>query len=80
MTGHLDNLDVMLSVPRRSSSRKSLASYTYDAAGLFLRVSQLTILMKTTFVQDGGKNETVEQIVIPSKEKDDLESVVSSQC
>lgn len=75
-----DNLDVVLSVPRRGSSSKSLVSHANDTVGLFRRPSQLTILMRTTFGQDGGKNETVEQTQTPSKEKADAESTVSSQC
>ena len=80
MIDRLDNLDVMLTVARPSSSRKSSASYTDNAMGSFLHNSQLTILMKTTFAQGGGKNEMVEQTQIPSKEKGDTESTVSSQC
>ena len=76
----LDNLDAMHSVPRPSSSRKSFASYADDATGLFLHASQLTILMKTTFAQGGGKNEVVEQTQTSSKEKGDTESTVFSQC
>ena len=75
-----DNLDVVLSVPRRGSSSKPLVSHANDTAGLFRRPSQLTILMRTTFGQDGGKNETVEQTQTPSKEKADVDSTVSSQC
>ena len=80
MVDCLDDLDAMLSVPRPSSSRKSFASYADDTTGLFLRASQLTILMKTTFTQGGGNNEVAEQIQTPSKEKGDTESTVSSQC
>jgi hypothetical protein len=77
----LDDLDAVLTVPRPGSSRKPpafCASYIDGATGLLIHVSQLTILMKTTFAQ--GKNEMVEQIQTPSKEKDDTESTVSSQC
>ena len=83
MIDRLDDLDIMFSVPRPSSSRKTFAfyaSYTDDTTGLFLHVSQLTILMKTTFAQGSGKNETVEQMETPSKEKSDTESTISSQC
>lgn len=76
----LDDLDVMLSVPRSSGCRKSFASHTDDTVGLFLRALQLTMLMKTIFPQDSGKNETVEQMSTLSKEKGDTESIVSSQC
>lgn len=76
--GHLDDLDVVLSVPWSGSSRKSLAFYVDDATGLFRGALQLTILMKSDFPQDGGKNETVEQTL--PKEKGDTESDVSSQC
>ena len=79
----LDYLDLVLPVSWCGSSRTSLASYTsyaYGAGGLFQRALQLTILMKSTFAQDDGKNETVEQTRTPSKEKGDLESVVSSEC
>ena len=36
--------------------------------------------MKSTFAQDSKKTETVRQKQTASKEKDDLESVASSQC
>lgn len=35
--GHLDNLDVVLSVPWRGGSRKSLAFYVDDGGGLISR-------------------------------------------
>lgn len=79
----LDDMDDVFSAPRTSSSRKSLTSDAFridNAAGLFLCYLKLTILMKTTFPQDDGKNERVEQVQTPSKEKGDIESVVSSQC
>jgi len=78
--GHLDNLDAMFSVPWHGSSRKSLASYVDDTTGLFRGALQLTILMKSNFPQDSGKNETVEQTQTLPKEKGDQESDVSSQC
>jgi len=83
MNDRLDNLDAVLSTPRSSGSRKSLVSDPFhigDAAGLFLRDLKLTILMKSTFAQDGGKNDVVEQVQTPLKEKGDIESVVSSEC
>jgi len=76
----LDDLDAMLSVSRPSSSSKPFDPYTDDATGSSLHISQLTILMKTTFAQGGGNNETIEQTQTPSKEKADTESTVSSQC
>jgi len=76
----LDDLDAMFSVPRPSSSRKPFDPYTDDATGSSLDISQLTILMKTTFAQGGGSNETIEKTQTPSKEKADTESNVSSQC
>jgi hypothetical protein len=68
----------MLSIPWCGSFRKPFSSYTRDAAGLYRYVLQLTILMKTTFAQEGRENETDEQT--PSKEKGDTESTVSSEC
>lgn len=78
--GHLDDLDVVFSVPWHGGSRKSLAFYVDDTAGLIRGALQLTILMKSNFPQDSGKNETVEQTQRLSKEKGDQESDVSSQC
>jgi len=80
--GRLDDLDAMFSVSRPSSSRKPLDPYTDDVTDSFLYISQLTILMNTTFAQGGGSNETIEQTqILPSKEKADTESTAtSSQC
>jgi hypothetical protein len=75
---HLDDLDVVLSVPGRGSSRKPFYSRTHDATGLSRCALQLTILMKSTFAQESGKSETDEQAQTPSKEKGDLESAISS--
>ena len=79
---HSDDLDVLLSVPRASSSRKSLVLMLLTLMmrrAYFLRASQLTILMKSTFDKDDGKNDAVDQAQTPSKEKD-IESIISSQC
>ena len=65
--GRLDDLDAMFSVSRPSSSRKPFDPYTDDVTDSFIHISQLTILMKTTFAQGGGSNETIEQMQTPSK-------------
>ena len=79
--GRLDDLDAMFSVSRPSSSRKPFDPYTDDVTDSFLHISQLTILMETTFAQSGGSSKTIEQTQTPSKEKADTESTAtSSQC
>ena len=79
--GRLDNLDAVFSVSRPSSSRKPFDPYTDDVTDSFPHISQLTVLMKTTFAQGGGSNDTIEETQTPSKEKADTESTAtSSQC
>lgn len=62
-----------------SPSLLMLPTQMMRRAYFLLRPSQLTILMKSSFDKDCGKNETDEQAQMPSKEKD-IESIVSSQC
>ena len=79
--GRLDDLGAMFSVSRPSSSRKPFDPYAGGVTDSFLHISQLTILMETTFAQSGGSSKTIEQTQTPSKEKADTESTAtSSQC